>query len=257
MQHETSINFERVESEQDDGFGYRAQFGVIVLATDQTVEIDLASMQQSGLAWHFARIEMATVTTPSSLTDMHSKLRTTAALLPREFEFDAIGYACTSASTLIGDDKVAAQIHQEHPGVPCTNPILAGITGLTRLQVARIALLTPYTQDVTQSMAQHFQRHGIAVNRVGSFNEPSELRVPKISTQSIAKAALALGSDPNCDAVFIACTSLRTFSVIRDLEKQLGKPVVSSNQALAWHMLRLAGIDDESLGPGALFSRRL
>ena len=57
-----------------------------------------------------------------------------------------------------------------------------------------------------------------------------------------------------CDAVFVSCTNLRAANVIQDAESALGIPVVSSNQALGWHMLRLARVRDAIQGYGELFS---
>jgi maleate isomerase len=60
-----------------------------------------------------------------------------------------------------------------------------------------------------------------------------------------------------CDAVFVSCTNLRTFGILPQAEDQLGKSVVSSNQALCWHLLRLSGIGPDhpegALGPGQLY----
>ena len=52
---------------------------------------------------------------------------------------------------------------------------------------------------------------------------------------------LELGRHSSVDAVFVSCTSLRVAERIEALEAKLGKPVTSSNHALAWHSLRLAG----------------
>ena len=56
------------------------------------------------------------------------------------------------------------------------------------------------------------------------------------------------------DAVFVSCTSLRAYGVAADLESELGVAVVSSNLAFGWHLLRLAGINDQLEGLGRLFS---
>jgi len=55
----------------------------------------------------------------------------------------------------------------------------------------------------------------------------------------------------------VSCTSLRTFGIVADLEEELGRPVVSSNQALAWHLHRLAGVQDAVPGLGTLFEHGL
>jgi maleate isomerase len=57
------------------------------------------------------------------------------------------------------------------------------------------------------------------------------------------------------DGVFISCTSLRAAGIIGHAEAALGKPVTASNHALAWHLLRLAGIRDEVTGPWTIVSR--
>ena len=55
-------------------------------------------------------------------------------------------------------------------------------------------------------------------------------------------AAIELGRSPEVDAVFVSCTSLRLLDAVGAIEAELGKPATSSNHALAWHCLRLAGI---------------
>ena len=58
----------------------------------------------------------------------------------------------------------------------------------------------------------------------------------------LAHAALGRGE---VDAVFLSCTNLRTLDVIDEIEAELGLPVVSSNQALAWHMAQLTQISPD------------
>jgi maleate isomerase len=77
-----------------------------------------------------------------------------------------------------------------------------------------------------------------------------------VAPQSIFEAAVAAGRGP-VDGVFLSCTGLRTAGVIARAEAAIGKAVVSSNQALAWHMLRLAGSRRTAPDRGMLFSRQL
>ena len=62
-------------------------------------------------------------------------------------------------------------------------------------------------------------------------------------------------AEPAVDAVFVACTNLRIAETIHSLEKQLGKPVTSSNHAMAWHALHLAGLSHSQKGWGRLFDQ--
>ncbi|OUL96477.1 Asp/Glu racemase, partial [Paraburkholderia hospita] len=56
------------------------------------------------------------------------------------------------------------------------------------------------------------------------------------------------------DAVFVSCTSLRVGALIPQLEAATGKPIISSNFAMAWHALRLAGVPDSEPQLGRLFA---
>ena len=72
---------------------------------------------------------------------------------------------------------------------------------------------------------------------------------------SIREAAVGLGRREEVDAVFVSCTSLRLAMVAAEIEAEIGKPVTSSNHAMAWHCLRLAGIDEPLPQFGRLFER--
>jgi maleate isomerase len=89
---------------------------------------------------------------------------------------------------------------------------------------------------------------------MGSFHEPDDNRVARITPVSIERAILELGSSDECDAVFVSCTSMRVARIVEQVEAKLGKPVTSSNHALAWHMLRLAGYSQPMPGLGQLFT---
>ena len=240
----------------DDGFGTRARIGLILLSTDQTLEVEARSIRIDGVDFYHARIEMEPEVTPTTLTDMKKRLPGTAALLPAEFEFDAIGYGCTSAATLIGSDGVTESIRQAHPGMACSDPISAAKAAFSALGSSRIAVVTPYTADVTAPVARQFSLARFEVGAVGSFLESSDLVVARISETSIAEGVRTMATAAgDCDAVFVSCTSLRTLRIIPDLEAEVGKPVVSSNLALLWHLLRLSGVDDSVGGLGTLFTR--
>ena len=241
----------------DDGFGARARLGLIVLESDQTIEAEARMLDLDGVDVYHSRIPNAIEVTPETLTDMETRLPTAAALLPSEFEFDAIGFGCTSAATLIGADGVAAGIQAAHPGIACTNPISAAVEAFRALDTRRIAVVTPYTADVTGPIAQHFTDAGLEVTALGSFLEPSDLVVARISEASIAEGVRTIAGRADCDAVFVSCTSLRLMASADALEREVGVPVVSSNIALLWHLLRLAGVTDDVPGRGSLFRRQL
>jgi maleate isomerase len=60
---------------------------------------------------------------------------------------------------------------------------------------------------------------------------------------------------PEADGIFITCTNFRCSDVIEEIEHDSGMPVVTSNQATAWHLMKLLGIDDVIEGYGQLLRK--
>ncbi len=252
----SQVSLETLNFTTDDGLGQRARIGLIVLQSDQTIEHEMAQLlSDEGVALYHARIANDAEVTPESLRQMEIDLPRTAALLPSSFQFDAIGYACTSGATVIGEDRVDQIIRSVHPNAKTSNPISACKAALTALGLNRIALLTPYSPDVTSEMQENLRAAGFLINAVASFNESDDFTVARISSDSILKAVLKVGARDDCDGVFVSCTSLRALEVIAQAEQELGKPVISSNQTLAWHLMRLAGLNSLHEDCGWLFQQ--
>ena len=254
---QTSIqNVEKMHFETDAGIGHRARIGLLVLQTDQTLEAELRHFTAlEGVALYHARLANDAVVTPETLARMAQELPRAAELISPSLGLTAIGYACTSGSTIIGEARVAQILTSIHPGVPSSNPLTAAKAAFTAFGISRIGLVTPYTPDVTLAMQANFVAAGIDVPVVGSFYEDNDMQVGKITEASILKATIAVGTDPRCEAVFISCTSLRTVWVIAQAEAALRKPVTASNHSLAWHLLRLSEVDDQRADVGQLFAQ--
>jgi maleate isomerase len=251
-------HIESLPFETDAGLGQRARIGLIILQTDQTIEHEFASLLRGdGVALYHARIPNAMEVTRETLGQMENDLPTAAELLPEQFNFDAIGYCCTSGATMIGETRVDQIIRQTHADAQTSNPLTACKAALAALGLKRIALVTPYAPSVTTEMRQNIQTAGFRINAVASFNQSDDFTAARISSQSILNAVQEIGASEDCDGVFVSCTSLRTLPIIAAAEAHLGKPVISSNQALAWHLMRLANIDDCPPNAGQLFQKQL
>jgi maleate isomerase len=250
---------EKLDFVTDRGLGARARLGLIVLQTDQTIEREFAGIigPQDDVALYTARIPNAMEVSPDTLRQMAIDLPHTAGLLPEKFGFDVVGYACTSGATMIGEEQVSTLIRDVHPSVKTTNPISACKAALTALGVKQIALLTPYPVDVTLQMQANLQDAGFETTAVATFDQSDDFTVARISAESILQAITQIGTRSDCDGVFVSCTSLRALQVIPKAEAAIGKPVIASNQALAWHMMRLAGLEEDLRQAGQLFSKPL
>ncbi len=230
-----------------------ASLGLIVLETDETLENEARSAIPREASLHHTRIYSAPTVTPETLAGMEADLPAAARTFPGHVTYDAIAYCCTSGATVIGQDKVAAAIRAAHPRAKTTEPITAVMAALSTLGAKRVGLLTPYTLDVSAAMQTLLEANGFEITAFGAFEEAEEAKVARISGGSTLAAMLEVGSGDDVEAVFASCTNLNTFGVIKKAEAALGKPVISSNSALVWHLARLAGLQAQV--PGALGSQ--
>ncbi len=245
----------KFDYETDAGIGVRANLGLIVLQADETVEPLMRKLfSLDGVALYHTRIPSATEITAESLQDMKQEIATAASLLPVAVEFDTIGFACTSASSVIGESVVEKLVQQYQPDARVTNPATAVKAALRVLGARRVALVAPYVPEVVEEICETLEQDDFEMAAVGTFDQISDSIVARIDEQSIFKAIIQAGQAADCDAVFVSCTNLRAANIIQDAESALGIPVVSSNQALGWHMLRLAKVRDAIQGYGKLFT---
>lgn len=223
--------------------------GLIVLSVDETIETEFrTSLPPDSARLYVSRVPSGETLTPDSIAEMETNLTAAAHLLPQAVNFDVIGYACTSGTAQIGADKVAHLVRQGATARAITNPLSAAIQKLISLQTKRVAIVSPYTADVSQPLESAFETAGLSVAGTLSFGEEIEARVARIAPASIAEAARKLHTRTQPDALFISCTNLRTQHILSDLERDLNIPVISSNQALAWHMQTLAQGEPSQVG---------
>ena len=231
------------------------RFGIVLLQTDEIVEAEFpALLAGTNARVHYSRVPSAPEVTPETLATMEGALPTAVGLLPRSAPFDVIAYACTSGATIIGEDRVAEVIRAVRPGVAATNPLTAVKAALKVLGVRKVGFVTPYVAAVSDAMRDKLAAVGIETVSFGSFGVADDGIVARMTPDSILRAVSTVATAADCDGVFISCTNLQAAGIIEEAEARLGKPVVSSNQALAWHLLRLAGDDAPRHGRGRLFS---
>jgi len=236
----------------DDGPAPQAAIGLIALASDSVIEPELRRfLPTEGVGLYANRIPMPKVANVETLGAMANDITATTRGLMPDNPLHVIAFGCTSGSMAIGPDTVEAKVHEARPAVAVTNPVSASLKGLNTLDCKRIALLTPYVDEVNVVVEDYVSRQGFDIVVKGSFKQPGDPEICRVPPDAILQAGLELGR-ADVHALFISCTALRVSSVLQALEDSLGKPVVASNQALAWDCLRQAGYHDSVSGYGRL-----
>jgi maleate isomerase len=240
----------------DGGIASRARIGLIVLATDFTIEHEWRKIMSGldGVALYQSRILNDNQITPETLRAMEPRIASATDVILPGSPLDVVAFGCTSASMAIGEEKVFEKIRSVRPAAKCTTPITAAFAAFRALNARRIGVLTPYRADVNRIVADYIRARGFEVPVFGSFNEQDDGIVSRITPASIRKGVATLLDTADVDAIFVSCTSVRLAEAATAIEAETGVPITSSNHAMAWHALRLAGIGDSLPQWGKLFT---
>jgi maleate isomerase len=178
---------ENLPFETDQGIAPRGRIGVIVLASDYTIEHEWREIFRHvpGVALYHSRILNDDQITPETLRAMEPRIRDCADVFLPGAKMDVIAYGCTSASMAIGEQRVFERIREARPDVACTTPITAAFAAFDAFKAKRIGVLTPYRADVNQIVADYITARGYEVPVFGSFNEGSDAVVAAISPASV------------------------------------------------------------------------
>ena len=235
--------------------GSRARIGLVVLASDYTIEHEFRTLFSiPGVDLYAARIRNSPQITPQTLAAMEPLLTETAdRILPGD-DLDVLAFGCTSASTVLGGDRIASLLGEAKPMAKPSDPISAAFAAFDALGARKIGVLTPYRRDVNEQVRNYITGHGYEVPVFGSFNEEMDPVVATIDEASLVGAIDTIRDGHDIDAVFVSCTSVRLADAVAGIEARTGLPVTSSNHAMAWHCLRLAGVDETIEGRGRLFT---
>ncbi len=234
--------------------GASATLGLIVLQVDETLERDVRRcLPDPDLAIYVSRIPSGEDLNPDTIATMKAQLPAAAGLLPQAAAFDAVGYACTSGTTLIGAKRVAELVQSGCKTPVVTDPLTAAITAFRKLNIRSIGLVSPYIEAVATPVQRAFEEAGIAVPAAVAFGEEKEANVARIDPKSTVNAAREVARLEGVEAVFLSCTNLRTLDIVPSLEAELGRPVLSSNLALCWHLAETAKAWRPAAGCGCLF----
>lgn len=232
-------------------YGWRARLGVLVPAIVLPVEPEFELMKPDGVSFHYQRF----VFSGGGIEGLKAieKVVAEAAEIVSLVRPAAIAMCCTGGSFAGGygyDRMLIRRMQEKNGNLPTTTASTSVIEALKRLGAKKISMAVPYLEEIATVEKKFVEDHNIKVNKIKwlgldgfAMNE-----VPYETVYSMAREA----DDPESEAIFISCVGLHTVEIIEALELDLKKPVVSSNQATMWNLLRLAGVNEPISGFGKL-----
>jgi maleate cis-trans isomerase len=241
-------------------YGWRARIGVLVPPGNPTVEPELYRMVPRGVSVHFARLDPGDdAGDPGGAVGMEDRARVhlaglatpARALAPLAPTVVVLAHTASSYANGVANEPALIERLGALAGTRAATAAGAVQAALRQLGARRIALGTPYPAGISAQGEAYWQAAGFDVVRHHRLEG-----VANIYAESEQRAyALAREADtPEAEAVLLSGTGLPTVGVLEALEHDLGKPVISSTQAMLWQALRLGGVREAVRGFGCLLA---
>ncbi|SDH24549.1 maleate isomerase [Paraburkholderia steynii] len=234
----------------DIDYGSVGRIGLIVPSANVAAEPEIAAMLPPGVALYTTRLKLAG-SSPADIEGMAARAGEGAELLA-DAKVDVIAFHCTAASAWSPDaDQELTTMLVKRSGLPATTTATALLNALAALEAGSIVLVSPYVEEINAREIAFLRGRGISVldqHGIGIADPHMMNRVDPQTWISLVEKHV----HPDADAYFISCAAIRAAGVIETLEKRLGKPVVTSNQLIAWQSLREIGIKSSVKGFGRL-----
>jgi maleate isomerase len=150
-------------------------------------------------------------------------------------------YACTSGSFVDGLAGEAA-IREAMLRAGARRAVTSSGAALQALEVVgarRIGVVAPYTKGVTAKLVDYLAEAGIETLTASYLGLNGNIsRVSPTTVADLVRSA----AHPDAEAIFVSCTALRTFGMVAELEREVGVPILTSNQVSLWAAFRDADI---------------
>jgi maleate cis-trans isomerase len=221
------------------------KLGIIVPSWNTVMEREVQRMAGETMSVHSMRIPH-TADTEENLLGLGEQAPAAAQLLAHA-KVNVICYGCAAGGFLKGPvaDRALGERIARETAIPVAVSSAAVVEALTAFGAKRISLASPYAPWLNERLKQYFAAAGFDVLAMHGLDTQHHSGV----TNERIEALIAQVDRPEAQAIFVSCSNFPTLAIIEKMEAQLGKPVVASNQASMWKMLRL--LDDRQAVPGA------
>ena len=230
------------------------RIGLITLASDFRIEKDFNDViYGKNIDLYSNRINCYNPLTNETLKKMADDIpEVTKNILPDQ-KLDCVAYGCTSGTIAAGYQSIYEKVNLAKPNTKVTTPITSAINALKTLKINKVSIFTPYTDEINQSVINYFKDDKIEISELSYFDIASDLDIGKVDPQHLFDVLVKQDLSKS-DALFVSCTALPVLSIIDEIEKKLGKVILSSNQTLIWDTLKQVNNQNKVDGYGVLFN---
>ncbi len=231
--------------------GWRGRIGLLVPSVNTVVEPELNRLVPEGITIHAARMRNSRADVADGLKLLGHVERAADEL--GSARMDVIAFACTTSSFVQGVDgerRLRELIERVGRARPVTTSG-AVVAALRAVEARRISLVTPYVDEVDALEESYLAANGFEVLASRGMGILEAWDLGQVPVEQVYRFAREV-RHPDSEATFISCTNLRTFEIVEALERDTGRPVITSNQATLWACLKALGCGEPVLRCGRL-----
>ncbi|MBM3356486.1 MAG: maleate cis-trans isomerase [Betaproteobacteria bacterium] len=220
-----------------------SRIGLLVPSSNTTVEVEFYRALPPGVTLHTARLYLTQIT-PEAILGMVRDMEAQARLLASA-DVDVIVLGATAPSFLkgLGYDRELIGRLEAASGKRATTTSTALIEAIRHFGARRVALGSAYDEKVNAIARSFIEASGVTVLDAQGLGYVDNLKVGRLAADTAYELARKVDR-PDADAIVLACTNWRTMDVLDRIERDTGKPVVSTTQASVWAALRMIGAPD-------------
>lgn len=222
--------------------GWRCKIGVIVPIDNAVIEPEWNAVVPTGVSIHGARLH--TMALPEMPADAETEAENLGIM-----GADVIAYACNASSFHDGpgsDETIAARL-SDAAGVPATTASTAMVQALEELNIKSVAVISPYNYDDQERLEHFLEGNGVEVTTVTGLglaaDEAEDLAKVNEETAEDTYDRVRDVDTAGAEGLLVTSTNIESIRRIEAMETDVGRPVISTNQAMLWHALTLAGVD--------------
>jgi maleate isomerase len=212
----------------------------MVPSSNTSTELDYRDWLPANVSLHAARMFMADASLEAchALVDEHAPR---AAGELATLDPDVVVFSCTGAGALLGEGGEAELVERlaEIAGAPVVSTNEAVSRMIDTHAPERVAVLTPYVQEVVETVVAARERAGHRVVHAAGMGIPTNRAIGSVGPAELLAFAEAELRSVAFDLLFVSCTNLRTAPIVEILESRVGVPVVTSNLATCRAALEL------------------
>ena len=237
----------------------RKRIGLLVPSTNTTCEADFQLAVPRGFTVHGQRLWLTNdALGEDSMLRMNAEIETGARYLATA-GVDVISYGCTTGSFFKGPgwDREMLERIEQTAGVPAVAASPSVVEALRELGARRISVATPYPEWNNTRLRAYLEAQGFEILNLEAEPEAARAGNQGINDQdpTVVVEFASRACRPEADALLCSCTAWRSVEAAEEVERRIGKPVVTSNQASIWMSLRRLGHAEPVVGFGRLLRR--